>query len=210
DKPEAIPVIKEERAKLEAVWQDLNKILKERDDRLNDSSELQHFLQDLDHFQSWQSKTQTLIASEDIPQSLQEAEKFSQEHQLLKTEIKNYEADFKRLMDYGGHVTEGQTDAQYMFLHQRLNGIAENWEVMHKMFDDRTKTLQQAVEAQTFFRDAHQIDVFLNKQENYLSKEDVPVSEVNSIASTRALHLSFSIHSNLSNLLLTTSLMSHR
>lgn len=45
-------------------------MLKERDDRLNDSSELQRFLQDLDHFQMWLSRAQTTVASEDVPNTL--------------------------------------------------------------------------------------------------------------------------------------------
>ena len=42
--------------------------LKVRDERLGEASELQKFLQNLDHFQQWLTRTQMAIASEDIPQ----------------------------------------------------------------------------------------------------------------------------------------------
>ena len=42
--------------------------LKVRDERLGEASELQKFLQNLDHFQQWLTRTQTTIASDDIPQ----------------------------------------------------------------------------------------------------------------------------------------------
>lgn len=42
-------------------------------------------------FQAWLSKTQTAIASEDMPQTLPEAEKLLQQHVTIKQEIDNYE-----------------------------------------------------------------------------------------------------------------------
>lgn len=51
-------------------------------------------------------------------------------------------------MDFGRRVTEVQTDAQYMFLAQRLDGIEENWEALRRMYENRTAALQEGVEAQ--------------------------------------------------------------
>lgn len=69
-KPEAVEVIEAERKKIHDLWDELKEMLKERDDRLNDSSELQRFLQDLDHFQVWLRKAQSTVASEDVPNTL--------------------------------------------------------------------------------------------------------------------------------------------
>ena len=41
--------------------------------------------------QAWLSTTQINIASEDVVQSLQEAETLVQQHQTIKLEIENYE-----------------------------------------------------------------------------------------------------------------------
>lgn len=64
-------VVAAENQKIHELWNDLKEMLKERDDRLNYSSELQRFLQDLDHFQLWLHRIQTDVASEDIPNNLQ-------------------------------------------------------------------------------------------------------------------------------------------
>ena len=92
--------------------------MKDRDEKLGEAGELQHFLGNLDHFQQWLSRTQTTVASEDIPNSLADAERLLNQHQQLKDEIDAYSPEYAKMKDFGDRVTEGQTDPQYMFLAQ--------------------------------------------------------------------------------------------
>lgn len=92
--------------------------LRERDEKLGEAGELQRFLGNLDHFQQWLSRTQTTVASEDIPNSLADAEKLLNQHQQLKDEIDAYAPEYAKMKDFGDKVTEGQEDPQYMFLRQ--------------------------------------------------------------------------------------------
>ncbi|TPP60271.1 Spectrin beta chain [Fasciola gigantica] len=176
-KPENKSVVEAENQKIHELWNDLKEMLKERDDRLNYSSELQRFLQDLDHFQLWLHRMQTDVASEDIPNNLQEAEALVDRHQQLKAEIDGYEGDFHRLMEFGRRETADQTDAQYEFLAERLDRIEEDWEALHNMHAKRGEILAQNVEAHTFFRDAQQADVVLTKLEQAVAKEE-PVTSL--------------------------------
>lgn len=92
--------------------------LRERDEKLGEAGELQRFLGNLDHFQQWLSRTQTTVASEDIPNSLADAEKLLNQHQQLKDEIDAYAPEYAKMKDFGDKVTDGQEDPQYMFLRQ--------------------------------------------------------------------------------------------
>ena len=92
--------------------------LKERDEKLGEAGELQRFLGSLDHFQQWLSRTQTTIASEDIPNSLADAERLLNQHQQLRDEIDTYAPEYAKIKEFGEKVTEGQDDPQYMFLRQ--------------------------------------------------------------------------------------------
>ena len=56
-------------------WKEMTELLKERYSKLEEAGDLHRFLRDLDHFSAWLTKTQTDVASEDIPQSLSEAER---------------------------------------------------------------------------------------------------------------------------------------
>lgn len=94
--------------------------MKVRDERLGEANELQKFLANLDHFQQWLSRTQSTIASEDIPETMAEAERVLNQHQQLKEEIDGYAKDYAEMKDYGETVVEGQEDVQYMFLREVL------------------------------------------------------------------------------------------
>jgi len=97
--------------------------LKVRDERLGEASELQKFLQNLDHFQQWLTRTETAIASEDIPSDLVEAERLLHDHALLKQEIDTYAPDYAQMKEYGQKVVEGQEGVQYMFLREVYDGL---------------------------------------------------------------------------------------
>jgi len=86
--------------------------LKERDSKLEEAGDLHRFLRDLDHFQAWLTKTQTDVASEDIPSSLSDAEKLLSQHQAIREEIDNYTADYTQMMEYGEKVTAVSTTVE--------------------------------------------------------------------------------------------------
>ncbi|BFZ11613.1 hypothetical protein BsWGS_14652 [Bradybaena similaris] len=175
-KPEEAQAIRDKIAEINNVWLDLKDMLKERDEKLGEAGELQRFLGSLDHFQSWLSRTQTTVASEDIPNSLAEAEKLLNQHQQLRDEIDTYAPEYAKIKEFGDKVTEGEEDPQYMFLRQRLQALDDGWHELLQMWENRQQLLSQSLSLQMFLRDAKQADVLLNQQDNFLSKEEVPTS----------------------------------
>ena len=97
---------------IQEVWEELNATMKRREESLGEASKLQGFLRDLDDFQSWLSRTQTAVASEDIPTSLAEAEGLLAQHESIKNEVDNYKEDYEKMRALGEEVTQGQPDAQ--------------------------------------------------------------------------------------------------
>ncbi|CAG5119810.1 unnamed protein product, partial [Candidula unifasciata] len=175
-KPEEAQAIKDKIAEINNVWLDLKEMLKERDEKLGEAGELQRFLGSLDHFQSWLSRTQTTVASEDIPNSLADAEKLLNQHQQLRDEIDTYAPEYAKIKEFGDKVTEGEEDPQYMFLRQRLQALDDGWHELLQMWENRQQLLSQSLSLQMFLRDAKQAEVLLSQQDNFLSKEDVPTS----------------------------------
>lgn len=151
-------------AEITAVWEEMKATLRNREESLGEASKLQQFLRELDDFQSWLSRTQTAIASEETPNTLAEAEKLLAQHDGIKNEICNYEEDYQKMRDMGEMVTQGQTDAQYMFLRQRLQALDTGWNELHKMWENRQNLLSQSHAYQLFLRDTKQAEVFLNNQ----------------------------------------------
>ena len=149
---------------IQEVWEELNATMKRREESLGEASKLQGFLRDLDDFQSWLSRTQTAVASEDIPTSLPEAERLLAQHESIKNEVDNYKEDYEKMRALGEEVTQGQTDAQYMFLAQRLQALDTGWHELRRMWENRHSLLAQAFDFQTFLRDAKQAESSLNSQ----------------------------------------------
>uniref|UniRef100_A0A673NJF8 Spectrin beta chain, non-erythrocytic 1-like n=1 Tax=Sinocyclocheilus rhinocerous TaxID=307959 RepID=A0A673NJF8_9TELE len=163
-------------AEITAVWEEMKETLRNREASLGEASKLQQFLRELDDFQSWLSRTQTAIASEDMPNTLAEAEKLLAQHEGIKNEINNYEEDYQKMRDMGEMVTQGQTDAQYMFLRQRLQALDTGWNELHKMWENRQNLLSQSHAYQIFLRDTKQAEAFLNNQEYVLAHTEMPTT----------------------------------
>ncbi|KAJ8387309.1 hypothetical protein AAFF_G00158050 [Aldrovandia affinis] len=163
-------------AEITGVWEDMKATLRNREESLGEASKLQQFLRELDDFQSWLSRTQTAIASEDMPNALAEAEKLLTQHEGIKSEIDNYEEDYQKMRDMGEMVTQDQTDSQYMFLRQRLQALDTGWNELHKMWENRQNLLSQSHAHQLFLRDTKQAEAFLNNQEYALAHTEMPTT----------------------------------
>jgi len=150
--------------------------MKVREARLGEASDLQKFLQNLDHFQQWLTRTQTAIATEEMPNDVAEAESLLSQHDQLKAEIKAYAPDYQKMKEFGDKVVEGQQDVQYMFLRERLKALDEGWNDLSKMWDNKRNFLLQNLHLQIFLRDARQCEILLSEQENFLSKEEIPTT----------------------------------
>lgn len=176
DHPEESEIIDQNLEQIKQSWLRLTHLLKERDAKLEEAGDLHRFLRDLDHFQSWLTKTQTDVASEDIPSSLAEAENLLTQHQQIRDEIDNYTEDYNSMMDYGEKITRDQTDAQYMFLRERVRALQDGWTELLQMWENRQMLLSNSLDLQVFLRDAKQAEVLLNQQEHYLSKDETPTN----------------------------------
>ncbi|XP_007261079.3 spectrin family protein isoform X2 [Astyanax mexicanus] len=174
--PEQAGEIRARLEEIQEVWEELRSTMKRREESLGEASKLQGFLRDLDDFQAWLSRTQTAVASEDTPTSLAEAERLLAQHEAIKNEVDNYREDYEKMRATGAEVTQGQTDAQYMFLAQRLQALDTGWHELRRMWESRHCLLAQAFDFQTFLRDAKQAEGFLNSQEYVLSHTEMPNS----------------------------------
>ncbi|CDW55393.1 Spectrin beta chain [Trichuris trichiura] len=176
ERPDEVSAIQQNIARIQHVWDKLTQKVKEYEAKLDEAGDLQRFLRDVDHFQGWLCTVMREVASEDEPQTLAEAEQLLTQHSVIREEIDGYAEDYAKMRMMGDRVTQDQTDPQYLFLKQRLDGLQEGWEELHRMWDNRQNMLSQALNLQMFLRDAKQAEVLLSQQENYLAKDETPTS----------------------------------
>ncbi|KAE8288242.1 Spectrin beta chain, non-erythrocytic 1 Beta-II spectrin Embryonic liver fodrin Fodrin beta chain [Larimichthys crocea] len=161
--------------KLDDLRNEAEKLAKEHPDQ---AGEIQGRLTEIQEV--WEELNTTMrgtaVASEDIPTSLPEAESLLAQHESIKNEVDNYKEDYEKMRAVGEEVTQGQTDAQHMFLAQRLQALDTGWHELRRMWENRHSLLAQAFDFQTFLRDAKQAEAFLNSQEYVLSHTEMPTS----------------------------------
>ena len=153
--PEEAIVIKQRTNRLREVWDQLSAMLKERDEKLEEAGDLHRFLKNLDHFQTWLSKTESDIANQETPASLAEAEKLLSQHQQIREEIDSYANDYTDMMAYGEKVTADPStfdDPQYMFLRERLKALQDGWTELDQMWQNRNSLLSESLSLQMFNR----------------------------------------------------------
>ncbi|XP_068110148.1 spectrin beta chain, erythrocytic-like isoform X2 [Hyperolius riggenbachi] len=156
------------------VWQELHKALQNQEDLLGESSKLQKFLVDLFDFETWLYRAQQATASEDIPNTLTEAEELYHNHLALKDDMDHHEFDLRDIVETGNNVTSGQSDPQYQQLADRVKDVQVGWDALHKMWSNREHFLSQCLEFQRFLKDAKQSDAILSSQEYTLAHTELP------------------------------------
>ncbi|CAF4742601.1 unnamed protein product, partial [Rotaria sp. Silwood1] len=173
DHPEEAHDIRTKIGQINSVWYELKEILRRREESMGEAAELQKFLRDLDHFSAWLTRTQTSVASEDIPNTLNEAEQLLNQHQTIKEEIDRYGPDYAQMKEYGHRVIRDAdtTDPQYIFLRERLNALDDGWNELDQMWHQKKNMLTEAMQYQMFVRDSNQAEILLNHQEAYLARE---------------------------------------
>lgn len=162
--PEQKEDIGRRQAYVEELWQGLQQALQDQEAFLGEASQLQAFLKDLDDFQSWLSMAQKAVASEDMPESVTEAEQLLQQHAAIKDEIDGHQHNYEHVKASGEKVVHSQTDPEYLLLGQRLEGLEPGWDALHRMWENRGRSLAQCLGFQEFQKDAKQAEAILSNQ----------------------------------------------
>ncbi|XP_051051971.1 spectrin beta chain, erythrocytic isoform X2 [Phodopus roborovskii] len=174
--PEQKEDIGRRQADVEKLWKGLQDALQDQELSLGEASKLQAFLQELDDFQAWLSMAQKAVASEDMPESLPEAEQLLQQHAAIKEEIDAHQDKYHQVKASGEKVIKGQRDPEYQLLGQRLEGLDTGWDALRRMWESRGHSLTQCLGFQEFQKDAKQAEAILSNQEYTLAHLEPPDS----------------------------------
>ncbi|KAL1791432.1 hypothetical protein HispidOSU_031447 [Sigmodon hispidus] len=174
--PEQKEDIGQRQANVEELWKGLQDALQGQELSLSKASKLQAFLQELDDFQAWLTMAQKSVASEDMPESLPEAEQLIQQHEAIKEEINAQTDNYNQILASGDKMIEGQGDPEYKLLSQRLDDLKAGWAALHRLLSNRGNFLTQCLGFQEFQKDAKQAEAILSNQEYTLAHLEPPDS----------------------------------
>ncbi|XP_053908842.1 LOW QUALITY PROTEIN: spectrin beta chain, non-erythrocytic 4-like [Cuculus canorus] len=155
-------------------WENLKRALQGCEDSLTVAGRFQQFIQDLDNFLGWLVKTQTAVASEEVPESLSQAEKFLNHHAALKEEINGYEEDYVKIQAASDLLALEETEVPSVSLQRWLQKLDAGWAKLLQSWDARREVLVQAHVFHLFLRDVHQCESSLYNQESTLVHVELP------------------------------------
>ncbi|XP_048121349.1 spectrin beta chain, non-erythrocytic 4-like isoform X3 [Alosa alosa] len=157
-------------------WEELKRTLQGCEDSLTVAGRLQQFIQDLDSFLTWLVQTQTAAAADELPNTLEEAERLINCHASLKEEIGRYEEDYERLQAVSELLEAEEAPLPYAALQQWLQKLDVGWNKLLEMWESRREVLVQAHIFHLFMRDVKQAEAFLNNQESGLAHVELPTT----------------------------------
>ncbi|NXI46190.1 SPTB1 protein, partial [Galbula dea] len=186
ERPEVAMEAAERLTAAAAAWEELQEALAERAASLGEAGQLRSFLQDLDEFQAWLFSAQkAMAATDEVPNSLAEAEEMLRQHEAARRDMEDHAATFTTLVEAGERVLGEQEDPQYESLRQRLQGVEAGWAALGKMADAQHRFLDQCRGFQEFLRDAKQVEIPLTNQEYTLAHLELPTTLEGSVAALR-------------------------
>lgn len=145
-------------------WEALKRALQGCEDSLTVAGRLQQFIQDLDNFLSWLVKTQAAVASEEVPDSLAEAERLLNQHAALKEEINGYEEDYAKIQAASDLLALEEMEVPYLSLQQWLQKLDAGWGKLLQSWETRREVLVQSHVFHLFLRDVQQCETSLYNQ----------------------------------------------
>uniref|UniRef100_A0A8C8SS14 Spectrin beta chain n=1 Tax=Pelusios castaneus TaxID=367368 RepID=A0A8C8SS14_9SAUR len=157
-------------------WEALKSTLQGCEDSLTIASRLQQFIQDLDNFLTWLVKTQTAVASEELPSNPSDAERLLNQHTALKEEIDRYEEDYNKIQAVNDLLALEEADIPYLSLQQWLQKLDVGWNKLLQMWENRREVLVQAHIFHLFLRDVKQANACLYNQESTLAQAELPTT----------------------------------
>ncbi|XP_017695372.1 PREDICTED: spectrin beta chain, non-erythrocytic 4-like [Lepidothrix coronata] len=145
-------------------WENLKRALQGCEDTLTVAGRLQQFIQDLDDFLGWLVKTQAAVGSEEVPDSLAEAERLLNVHVALKEEINGYEEDYAKIQAASELLALEEMEVPSLSLQQWLQKLDAGWGKLLQSWEMRRELLVQSHVFHLFLRDVQQCQNTLYNQ----------------------------------------------
>ncbi|XP_026142105.1 spectrin beta chain, non-erythrocytic 5 isoform X1 [Carassius auratus] len=166
----------------------LEKEIKRRKERLQESHQLQLFKANQRLLLDWTLKQSAEMVKKGLPKNKTEAESFILEHQNWKAEIDARSERIDSVKSFGQNlVKSGHSDSAE--IKDALRKMEDTKTKLSQAWEDRKKTLDQALKLQIFLGYADQTESWMSNREAFLINEDLggSVSEVEALQRKHAL-----------------------
>merc|ERR1712001_519688 len=154
------------------AWLELQAMGDNRNNKLNDTSDLFKFFQMVRNLMVWMDDLVRQMSTSEKPRDVSGVELLMNSHQNHKAEIDARESNFNECISLGkelltrNHYASNEIKEKLVELTEQRNGMLHKWE-------ERWEHLQLILEVYQFARDAAVAEAWLIAQDPYLKSEDL-------------------------------------
>lgn len=150
----------------------MNELTQARIDELQEAQKLHHF--NLEHHEIvlWYKEKQTQLASREVGTSLAEAQNLLRKTLQLEDEINDYSRNIQRTLETGCELVAGDTFPAEQFA-SKLDELRNTYQQLKKKCAERKQLLEESVESQKFYAEAHELESTFSQKKVLLESNDV-------------------------------------
>lgn len=166
--PDVAEQIYAKQKELNDHWIRLTQKADARKDKLMASYDLHRFLSEYQDLMSWINSMMSQVSSEEMADDVTGAEALIERHQELHNEIDARDPAFRNFEFFGNQLLQSKHYASEE-VHDALDKIAEARKELERAWLNRQRALDENMELMLFYRDAEQLQSWMNTREDFLT-----------------------------------------
>ncbi|XP_058844035.1 spectrin beta chain, non-erythrocytic 5-like [Acipenser ruthenus] len=167
--PGSASEVRQTLSKLNRQWAELDQLWANRDKRLNEGVELQHFNREADRIEAALSSHEARLRVQDLGDSVDSVQSLLKRQDELESLVKVLDPRIRGLQEKGDQLA-GKRHFAAKNIQQRAQAVQRRREQLGESRDSRRKKLQESLKHQEFNRDAAEMLLWMD--EKFMIAED--------------------------------------
>jgi len=163
--------IRQKQSELNANWERLMNKAQTRRQKLFESNLLQAFNADYRDLSSWIQHMKNVLNSDELANDVQGAEQLLERLQANKGEIDSRNESFNAFKQAGDSLIAQNISKDYV--EELVRILFEEKQQLDNLLASKKALYEQCMDLQLFFRDTEQVQSWMNKQDTFLSNNDI-------------------------------------
>ncbi|XP_052259701.1 spectrin alpha chain-like isoform X3 [Dreissena polymorpha] len=143
-----------------------------RKTRLNEANTMHQFLRDIDDEEAWIKEKKLLVGSEDYGKDLTGVQNLRKKHRRLEAELASHEPAIQAVQETGAKLIS-ESDINTADIQHRLEQLAESWEELKNMAENRGQMLEESHAFQQFSANVDEEEAWIAEKQRLLSGGDL-------------------------------------
>ncbi|ELU13181.1 hypothetical protein CAPTEDRAFT_92285, partial [Capitella teleta] len=145
--------------------------IKAKRSKLGDALRMQQFVRDVEDEEDWIREKEPIVASTNRGRDLIGVQNLMKKHQALQAEIGGHDPRIQNVCDQGKEMMdEGHFASEEIA--KKCQGLTDRWNSLKDKSNQRSQDLEDSLQAQQYFADAHEAETWMREKEPIVGNMD--------------------------------------